>query len=132
MFVYNSEGVVTNTIDYMVALPCLDRVVYGKKRKFSKTKLNKNKDLMLSTLEAIQDKQFIRDAIELCDLGINASLIPLPYEYSKIVGRKNNRNVIAFNLRYFLEQCVTKAERDRKLKKYPSEIRKAYSNWEKG
>ena len=37
MFVYNSEGVVTNTIDYMVALPCLDRVVYGKKRKFSKT-----------------------------------------------------------------------------------------------
>ena len=167
MFVYNSEGVVTNTIDYMVALPCLDRVVYGKKRKFSKTKLNKNKDLMLSTLEAIQDKQFIRDAlftdmnegncfyyfettkkvndatkalsdydveniIELCDLGINASLIPLPYEYSKIVGRKNNRNVIAFNLRYFLEQCVTKAERDRKLKKYPSEIRKAYSEWEKG
>lgn len=167
MFVYNSEGVVTNTIDYMVALPCLDRVVYGEKRKFSKTKLNKNKDLMLSTLEAIQDKQFIRDAlftdmnegncfyyfettkkvndatkalsdydveniIELCDLGINASLIPLPYEYSKIVGRKNNRNVIAFNLRYFLEQCVTKAERDRKLKKYPSEIRKAYSNWEKG
>lgn len=63
MFVYNSEGVVTNTIDYMVALPCLDRVVYGKKRKFSKTKLNKNKDLMLSTLEAIQDKQFIRDAL---------------------------------------------------------------------
>ena len=90
---------------------------------------------MLSTLEAIQDKQFIRDAlftdmnegnsfiilkrqksqwcykalsdydveniIELCDLGINASLIPLPYEYSKIVGRKNNRNVIAFNFKVF-------------------------------
>lgn len=30
MFVYNTEGVVTNAIDYMVALPCLDRVVYGK------------------------------------------------------------------------------------------------------
>lgn len=30
MFVYNSEGVVTNSIDYMVSLPCLDRVVYGK------------------------------------------------------------------------------------------------------
>lgn len=167
MFVYNSEGVVTNTIDYMVALPCLDRVVYGKKRKFSKTKLNKNKDLMLSTLEAIQDKQFIRDAlftdmnegncfyyfettkkvndatkalsdydveniIELCDLGINASLIPLPYEYSKIVGRKNNRNVMAFNLRYFQEQCVTQDERTRKLKKYPAEIRNAYYAWEKG
>ena len=167
MFVYNSEGVVTNTIDYMVALPCLDRVVNAKKRKFGKTKINKNKDLMLSPLESIKDKQFIRDAlftdmnegncfyyfettkrvndatkalsdydveniVELCDLGMNASLIPLPYEYSKIVGRKNNRNVMAFNLRYFQEQCVTQDERNRKLKKYPAEIRNAYYAWEKG
>lgn len=168
MFVYNSEGVVTNSIDYMVSLPCLDRVVYGKKRLFGKTKLNKNKDLMLSTLENINDKQFIRDAlftdmnegncfyyfevtkkpndntkalsdydveniIELCDMGMNASIIPLPYEYTKIVGRKNNRNVIAFNLRYFDEKCVvTQDEKNRKLKKYPSEIRNGYLQWEKG
>ncbi len=167
MFVYNSEGVVTNSIDYMVSLPCLDRVVYGKKRLFGKTKLNKNKDLMLSTLENINDKQFIRDAlftdmnegncfyyfevtkkpndntkalsdydveniIELCDMGMNASIIPLPYEYTKIVGRKNNRNVIAFNMRYFDEKCVTQEERNRKLKKYPSEIRNGYLQWEKG
>lgn len=167
MFVYNSEGVVTNSIDYMVSLPCLDRVVYGKKRLFGKTKLNKNKDLMLSTLENINDKQFIRDAlftdmnegncfyyfevtkkpndntkalsdydveniVELCDMGMNASIIPLPYEYTKIVGRKNNRNVIAFNLRYFDEKCVTQDEKNRKLKKYPSEIRNGYLQWEKG
>ena len=167
MFVYNSEGVVTNSIDYMVSLPCLDRVIYGKKRLFGKTKLNKNKDLMLSTLENINDKQFIRDAlftdmnegncfyyfeitkkpndntkalsdydveniVELCDMGMNASIIPLPYEYTKIVGRKNNRNVIAFNLRYFDEKCVTQEERNRKLKKYPSEIRNGYLQWEKG
>lgn len=167
MFVYNSEGVVTNSIDYMVSLPCLDRVIYGKKRLFGKTKLNKNKDLMLSTLENINDKQFIRDAlftdmnegncfyyfevtkkpndntkalsdydveniIELCDMGMNASIIPLPYEYTKIVGRKNNRNVIAFNLRYFDEKCVTQDDKDRKLKKYPSEIRNGYLQWEKG
>lgn len=167
MFVYNSEGVVTNSIDYMVSLPCLDRVIYGKKRLFGKTKLNKNKDLMLSTLENINDKQFIRDAlftdmnegncfyyfevtkkpndntkalsdydveniVELCDMGMNASIIPLPYEYTKIVGRKNNRNVIAFNLRYFDERCVTQEERNRKLKKYPSEIRNGYLQWEKG
>ena len=166
MFVYNSEGVVTNSIDYMVSLPCLDRVVYGKKRLFGKTKLNKNKDLMLSTLENINDKQFIRDAlftdmnegncfyyfevtkkpndntkslsdydveniIELCDMGMNASIIPLPYEYTKIVGRKNNRNVIAFNLRYF-DECVTQEEKNRKLKKYPAEIRNGYFQWEKG
>lgn len=167
MFVYNSEGVVTNSIDYMVSLPCLDRVIYGKKRLFGKTKLNKNKDLILSTLENINDKQFIRDAlftdmnegncfyyfevtkkpndntkalsdydveniVELCDMGMNASIIPLPYEYTKIVGRKNNRNVIAFNLRYFEEKCVTQEERNRKLKKYPSEIRNGYLQWEKG
>lgn len=167
MFVYNSEGVVTNSIDYMVSLPCLDRVIYGKKRLFGKTKLNKNKDLMLSTLENINDKQFIRDAlftdmnegncfyyfevtkkpndntkalsdydveniIELCDMGMNASIIPLPYEYTKIVGRKNNRNVIAFNLRYFDEKCATQDDKDRKLKKYPSEIRNGYLQWEKG
>lgn len=167
MFVYNSEGVVTNSIDYMVSLPCLDRVIYGKKRLFGKTKLNKNKDLMLSTLENINDKQFIRDAlftdmnegncfyyfevtkkpndntkalsdydveniIELCDMGMNASIIPLPYEYTKIVGRKNNRNVIAFNLRYFNEKCVTQDEKNRKLKKYPSDIRNGYLQWEKG
>nr|DAZ84228.1 MAG TPA: Portal protein [Caudoviricetes sp.] len=167
MFVYNSEGVVTNSIDYMVSLPCLDRVIYGKKRLFGKTKLNKNKDLMLSTLENINDKQFIRDAlftdmnegncfyyfevtkkpndntkalsdydveniVELCDMGMNVSIISLPYEYTKIVGRKNNRNVIAFNMRYFDEKCVTQEERNRKLKKYPSEIRNGYLQWEKG
>lgn len=164
MFVYNSEGVVTNAIDYMVALPCLDRVIYGKKRLFGKTKLNKNKDLMLSTLEGINDKQFIRDAlftdmnegncfyyfevtkkandhtktlsdydvesiIELCDLGVNAAIIPLPYEYTKIVGRKNNRNVIAFNLRYFDDMCSSVEDRTRKLKKYPIEIRNGYNKW---
>lgn len=167
MFVYNSEGVVTNSIDYMVSLPCLDRVIYGKKRLFAKTKLNKNKDLMLSTLENINDKQFIRDAlftdmnegncfyyfevtkkannntkalsdydveniVELCDMGMNASIIPLPYEYTKIVGRKNNRNVIAFNLKYFDEKFTTKEEQNRKLKKYPAEIRNGYFQWEKG
>lgn len=167
MFVYNTEGVVTNAIDYMVALPCLDRVVYGKKRLFGKSKLNKNKDLMLSTLENINDKQFIRDALftdmnegtcfyyfevtqklndnakymtdydvenilEICDFGMNASLIPLPYEYCKIVGRKNSRYVIAYNLRYFDEKCPTLDQKKRMLKKYPKEIRDAYNAWNKG
>lgn len=171
MFVYNSEGVVTNAIDYMVALPCLDRVVYGKKRAFSlfglgKKKLTQNKDIMLSTLEKINDKQWIRDAlftdmtegtcfyyfevtnklkdfdkymseydveniIEINDMGMNAALIPLPYEYCKIVGRRNSRNVIAFNLRYFDEQCDSQKNKIRKLKKYPDEIRNAYRAWEK-
>lgn len=167
MYVYNTEGVVTNAIDYMTALPCLDRVIYGKKRLFGKSKLNKNKDLMQSTLESINDKQFIRDVlftdmnegtsfyyfditskqidrkkfltdwdveniIEICDLGMNAVMVPLPYNYTKIVGRKNGRYVIAFNLRYFDDEVVTEEDRNRKLRKYPEEIRNAYNQWDKG
>lgn len=171
MFVYNTEGVVTNAIDYMTSLPCLDKVIYSKKRIFSnfkiaKSKIIKNKDLMTSVLTSINDKQFIRDAlfiamnegtvfyyfdttskvndntkfmrdwdvesiIEICDLGLNAVMTPLPYEYCKIVGRKNGRYVIAFNLRYF-DESITEEEKKRKLKKYPKEIRDGYLKWEKG
>lgn len=166
MYVYNTEGVVTNAIDYMTAMPCLDRVIYGKKRVFAKNKLNKNKDLFQSVLESINDKQFIRDVLftdmnegisfyyfettskqvdrkkflrdwdvenilEICDLGMNATMIPLPYSYTKIVGRKNGRYVIAFNLQYF-DESLTLEEKDRKLKKYPKEIRDAYFTWSKG
>lgn len=165
MFVYNSEGVVTNAIDYMVAMPCLDRVVYGKKRLFHKNKFNDNKDLMLSTLDSINDKQFIRDVLftdmnegtsfyyfettsrqtdktdfmkdydvenilEICDLGINAVMIPLPYDYCKIVGRRNSRYLIAFDLKYF--DIFYGDAKTRKLKQYPKEIREAYEQWEKG
>ena len=35
-------------------------------------------------------------------------------------------------MRYFQEQCVTQDGRNRKLKKYPAEIRNAYYAWEKG
>ena len=120
---------------------------------------------MKSTLETIDDKSFIRDALftemldgiafyyfettqktidkrkfmsdydvenimEICDLGLNAVMIPLPYEYCKIVGRKNGRNVIAFNLRYF--DNYEGDEKTRKLRKYPSEISNAYTTWKKG
>ncbi len=167
MFVYNSEGVVTNAIDYMVSMPCLDRVICGKKRVlgkyFGKNKLEKYKDLMRSTLETIDDKKFIRDVlftdmnegtsfyyfetsnmpvdrtrnlndfdvdniVELCDLGMNAVMMPLPYEWCQIIGRKNGRNVVAFNLRYF-DEFAGQAEQQRKLKKFPQEIRKAYHEW---
>lgn len=167
-FVYNSEGVVTNSIDYMTALPCLDRVIYGNKKLFGKKKSKKNRDLMLATLNSINDKKFIRDALftdmidgtcfyyfdvrnkkeidrnkhlrdydvesisEINEIGINASITSLPYDYCKIIGRRNGRNVIAFNLRYFDDKCKTQEDKDRKLKKYPSEIRDAYTSFNKG
>ena len=37
------------------------------------------------------------------DFGLNASILTLPWQYTKIVGKKNGRFVLAFNLRYFDE-----------------------------
>lgn len=157
-FVYTKNGIVSNSIDYMTALPCLDRVITSKNGKTT-VKTKKNKQLMKSTLEAINDKQFIRNAlftemtdgiaffyfetkthsaginkfmtdwdveniVEINELGVNASIITLPWEYTKIVGKKNGRYVLAFNLRYFDDYTGDTLER--KLMKYPQEIVNAY------
>ena len=162
LFVYNSEGVVTNTVDYLTALPCLDRVIHGKKRIFNKRKLGRNKELMEAALTAINDRQFVRDVLftdmnegtsfyylettkgpadrtkflrdydvdsiyEISDVGLNATMVPLPYEYSKIIGRKNGRYVVAFDLRYF--DNMSTDIRAQKLKKFPAEIRNGYTEW---
>lgn len=158
-FVYTKNGIVSNSIDYMTALPCLDRIVISKSKKGTPT-IKKNKELMKSTLELIDDKKFIRDAlftemvngiafyyfdtkqhsvdrnkfmtdydveniVEINDLGINANIITLPWQYTKIVGKKNGRYVLAFNLRYFDD--FTGETRERKLKKYPKEIVDGYN-----
>lgn len=159
---YNTNGACTNTIDYMTAMPTLDRVVvvHGADKK----KRKKNKELMESTLRTIKDKEVVRDLLfrgmvegtafdyfetakpqmsrnkfmsdydvenilEINDLGINASIISLPTDYTKIVGIKNSSYVLAFNLRYFLDECNTEEDRSRKLRKYPKEIRDAWSRW---
>lgn len=163
-FVYTKNGIVSNSIDYMTSLPCLDRIVISKNKRSSKT-IQASKDLMKSTLDAINDKQFIRDAlftemldgiafyyfdvrqknfdrnkfmsdydveniIEINEVGINASIITLPWRYTKIVGKKNGRYVLAFNLRYFDD--FTGENRDRKLRKYPKEIVDAYHKRKNG
>ena len=58
---YGCNGTVTNTIDYMTAIPTLDKVLvpYGK----SKQKKQVNMDLVTSTLRTIKDKEFVRDAL---------------------------------------------------------------------
>ena len=157
-FVYGKNGIVSNSIDYMVALMTLDRIIVNK----SKTqKSNKSKDLMKAALDSIDDKGFIRDALftemldgiafyyfetvkktvdnnkylsdyevsnifEINEVGINASIITLPWQYTKIVGKKNGRYVIAFNLEYF--NNYTGEELSRKLRKYPKEIIDGYNN----
>lgn len=157
LILYSTNGTFTNTVDYMTAMPTLDKVIVPHGKNVSKRK--RNKELMESTLRTIKDKEIIRDALfrgmiegvafyylettgrppmlqkmlsdfdiysiaEINEFGINASIISLPADYTEIVGIKNNSYVIAFNLDYFDmvgEECT-----ERKLKKFPKEIREAY------
>ena len=156
---YGCNGIYTNTVDYMVAMPTLDNVIvsYGD----TKYKKQRNKRLMESTLRNIKHKEIVRDALfrgmvdgiafyyfettkrplsnkkilsdydvesicEINELGINAAVISLPADYTKIVGIRNSNYQIAFDLSYF-DNCEGE-EADRKLRKYPKEIRDAYRN----
>lgn len=157
LMLYSANGVYTNTVDYMTAMPTLDKVVVAHGE--SSIKKKRNKEKMNSTLRTIKHKEIVRDAlfkgmvegiafyyfettsrpignkksmtdydveniVEINELGINASVISLPTDYTRIVGIKNSSYVIAFNLDYF--DICTGESSDNKLKKYPKEIRDAY------
>lgn len=66
----------------------------------------------------------VENIVEINDFGLNASILTLPWQYTKIVGKKNGRFVLAFNLRYFDE--FTGEDLNRKLRKYPKEIVDGY------
>ena len=154
---YGCNGILTNTIDYMVAMPTLDYVVvpYGE----SKQKKKRNRLLMASTMKGIKHKEIVRDALfngmvdgvafyyfetterplsneavmsnydveriyEINELGVNASIISLSPNYTKIVGIRNSNFQLAFDLSYF-DNCEGE-EAQRKLRKYPKQIRDAY------
>lgn len=156
---YGTNGTYTNTVDYMAAMPTLDKVIVPHGKNASKKK--KNKTLMESVLHLIKDKEIMRDAlfkgmvegiafyyfettsrplsnkksmtdydvntiVEINEIGINASIISLPVDYTRIVGMKNSSYVIAFNLDYFTSANGEDVEK--KLRKYPKEIRDAYHN----
>lgn len=157
LILYGMNGTYTNTVDYMTAIPTLDKVIVT--HGTNDNKKRKNKELMESTLRTIKDKEIVRDAlwrgmiegiafyyfettgkpvslektlndydvnsiVEINELGINASIISLPTDYTEIVGIKNNSYIIAFNLDYFVDPSGEQTER--KLKKFPKEIREAY------
>ena len=159
-FVYTKNGVISNSIDYMTALPCLDRIIINKNSK-NKNKIKTNKELMKKALERINDKSFIRDALftdmtngiafyyfdvrnrkvetqkylndyivqnisEINDVDRNIAIVSLPWKYTKIVGKKNGRYVLAFDLKYFDTWDGDILER--KLRKYPPEIVSAYDD----
>ena len=164
---YRVDGSVSSAIDYLRTMHTLDKTVVCKSRTLDGKKprsFNKNKQLMLNTLEVIKYKEKIRDALlkrcndgiyfyyfetsavnsitkkflndidveriyEINELGINASIISLPVDWCKIVGKKNNAFVVAFDLKYFLQ--FDERKRDMELLKFPKEIRDGFKKNEK-
>lgn len=163
---YSTNGTYTHTVDYMVAMPTLDKVIIPHGKNVNKKR--KNEELMESTLRMIKDKEIIRDALfkgmingvafyyfetserpidrqklltdydvqaiteinELNALGINAEIISLPVDYTRIIGIKNSSYVLAFDLDYF--DLADGEPTEKKLKKYPKEIREEYKKRKNG
>ena len=61
MMLYGTSGAFTNTVDYMCSLPTLSKVIIPHGQ--SQMKKTRNKDLFISALRTIRDKEFIRDAL---------------------------------------------------------------------
>jgi len=66
LILYGTNGTYTNTVDYMTAIPTLDRVIIThstSKTKKDELQKKKNKSLMESTLRTIKEKEVIRNAL---------------------------------------------------------------------
>lgn len=72
----------------------------------------------------------IQNITEINALGMNAMIIPLPIEYVRIIGRRNNSYQIAFDLRYF-ERFVEDA-RKAKIAGFPQEIQEGWLAYHNG
>lgn len=72
----------------------------------------------------------IQNITEINELGINATVISLPIDYVRIIGRRNNSYQIAFDLRYL--DGLTDTELKRKLAGLPKEIQDGWHKREQG
>ncbi len=76
----------------------------------------------------ISSKKIEENAV---DIGVkNCSLFALPVDYIRVVGRRNNSYVIAFDLNYFL--CHNIYEMSERLMQWPRDIRNAWRRWQSG
>lgn len=70
----------------------------------------------------------VHSIFELNTAGLNARIITLPWDYTKIIGRMNDRYVLAFDLRYF-DMYASQDELRRRLMAFPQEIQNGYHDW---
>lgn len=155
--VYNANGIVANTIEKMVALPTLDKVVvpYGESQK----KKKKNQVMAQSALDSLRDKQLVRDCMlnALVD-GIGFYYIEVKERNIKDKGTLSDRDVegiteineairaSAINLQPEYTRIIglknsspvlafdlsyfdiaNEESAESKLRKFPAEIRKGYA-----
>lgn len=88
------------------------------------TKVTSDNRKYLSDYEVDEIYELNSSRLLINTLDVNVSILPLPTDYTRIVGRKNSSFVIAFDLRYFDQ--FSEPIKARKLKSYPAEIRDAY------
>lgn len=67
---------------------------------------------------------------EINSAGINTIVIPLPIDYVRIIGRRNNCYEAAFDLRYF--DGMMDDERKRKLRGFPRQIQEGWEKYHNG
>lgn len=79
---YSTNGTFTNTVDYMTAMPTLDKVIVPHGKNSSKRK--KNKELMESTLRVIKDKEIVRDAL------FKGMIDGIAFYYFEITGKSSS------------------------------------------
>ena len=96
---------------------------------FETSKRPVNRQKLMSDYDVLSITE-INEINELNAVGINAEIISLPADYTEIVGIKNSSYVIAFNLDYF--DNGDGEPTDKKLLKYPQEIRDAYNKRKNG
>lgn len=79
-----------------------------------------NKNAFLSDIDVYNITQVNAD-------GVNCVVIPLPIDYVRIIGRRNNCYEVAFDLRYF--DNINDDDRKRKLQGMPKQIRDGYDKY---
>ena len=71
---FTTSGVIRNVVDYMVALPTLDRIIFSKDRVNGEKpdSYEHNRSVFSYTLEKIKDKEFVRDSVlKNCNDGVS-------------------------------------------------------------
>lgn len=72
----------------------------------------------------------VQNITEINALGMNAMVIPLPIDYVRIIGRRNNSYQVAFDLRYFT--MFGEDVRKRRLAGFPKEIQEGWIAYDNG